>query len=335
MRRTGIDEEKQMEDLKKLLKSPNIIGMPFGLQLRGSPFVDLSGQKRWNIPDKVIIKAAVTGALFSKAENPNHPCTPDEIRAAIAESIEAGASSVHIHLRDKSGLPTGDMKLYHETIDPIKEKYGDGVLIDGCALFGATFEEVMRPVTEGLFEVCPVNTTAVYIGDTLFAVPPQTMQAAAKIMRELNCKPQIAVYTSGDIDNAKRYLIDTGILAKPYYWIVVPSLPGCFPMPDPLAMAEGLSFLVRRIREIDAGSVIMVCAAGRASNYLSTLAILMGLHVRVGMEDTIYHHPHRDELLKSNRESVESAIRVASELGRAAATARDYREIVGIRHPPA
>ena len=81
-----------MEDLKKLLKNtPNIVGTPYGLQLKGSLFVDLSGQKRWEIPDKVIVKAAVTGALFSKAENPNHPCTPDEIKAAIAESIEAGA----------------------------------------------------------------------------------------------------------------------------------------------------------------------------------------------------------------------------------------------------
>jgi len=319
-----------MEDLKKLLKTPNIVGVPYGLQLRGSPFVDLSVQKKWEIPKKIIIKAAVTGALFSKTENPNHPCTPEEIKAAIAESIEAGASSVHIHLRDKSGLPTGDIKLYHEMINPLKEKYGEDLLIDGCALFGATFEEVMRPVTEGLFEVCPVNTTAVYIGDTLFSMPPQTMRAAVKIMQSLKCKPQIAVYTAGDITNAKRYLIDTGILEKPYYWIIVPNLPGCFPMPDPLAMAEGLSFLVRRIIEIDAASVIMVCASGRAANYLSTLAMLMGLHVRVGMEDTIYRHPHEDELLKSNREAVESAIRIAAELGREVATAHDYRKIVGI-----
>lgn len=319
------------EKLKKFFKGvPNIVGNPYGLQLRGSPFVDLSGQERWEIPDKVIVKAAVTGALFSKAENPNHPCTPDEVKAAIAESIDAGASSVHIHLRDKVGLPTGDMDLYRETIDPLKEKYGDDVLIDGCALFGMNFEEVMRPVTAGLFEVCPVNATAVYVGDTLFAVPPQTMQAGVKIMQELNCKPQIAVYTAGDINNAKRYLIDTGILAKPYYWIIVANLPGCFPMPDPLSMTEGLPFLVRRIREIEPESVIMVCASGRASNYLSTLAMLMGLHVRVGMEDTIYRYPHRDDLITNNREVVESTVRIAAELGREVATAHDYRKIVGI-----
>ena len=76
---------------------------------------------------------------------------------------------------------------------------------------------------------------------------------------------------------------------------------------------------------------IMVCASGRASNYLSTLAMLLGLHVRVGMEDTIYRHPHRDDLLKSNRETIESAARIAAELGRTVASAHDYRDIVGIK----
>lgn len=320
-----------MIDLKKYKTIPGPIANPYGLELRGNPFVDLSMQEKWNIPEKVIIKVAITGALFSKIENPNHPTTPEEIREAGLKSCEAGATSIHIHVRDKYGIPTGDLDIYRFVIEPIREKYKDEVVIDGCALFGLTLDKMLEPVIEGLFEVCPVNTTAVYIGNTLFAIPPKTMQAATEIMQEVGCKPQVAVYTPGDIDNAKRYLIDTKILRKPYYWIIVPALPGCSPMPNQFAMLDSLLEFVRRIYEIDKDSIIMVCASARATCYLSTLALLLGLHIRVGMEDTIYRYPHKDDFIKNNKEIVESTIKIAKELGREVATADDYRRLVGIR----
>lgn len=317
-------------DLKKYKGIPGPVANPYGLELRGNPFVDLSIQEKWNIPDKVIVKVAITGALFSKAENPNHPTTPEEIIKEAMEVIEAGATSLHIHVRDKYGIPTGDLKAYRDVIDPIREKYGKSVIIDGCALFGLTLDKMLEPVIEGLFEVCPVNTTAVYIGNTLFAIPPKTMQGATEIMQEVGCKPQIAVYTQGDIDNARRYLIDTKILKKPYYWIIVPALPGCAPMPNQFAMLDTLLGFVRRIYEIDKDSIIIVCASARASIYLSNLAILLGLHVRIGMEDTIYRYPHKEDLIKNNKEVVKSTIDIIEQLGREVATADDYRSIVGI-----
>ncbi len=317
-------------ETNKYKNIPGPFVQPYGLELRGNFFVDLSNQAKWSIPEKVIIKVAITGALFSKAENPNHPCVPEEIRKEALESVEAGATSLHIHVRDKYGIPTGDLDIYRYVINSVKEKFGRNIVVDGCALFGGKIIEMLKPVMEGLFEVCPVNTTAVYIGNTLFAIPPKTMQAAAEIMQEVGCKPQIAVYTHGDIDNAKRYLIDTKILKKPYYWIIVPALPGCEPMPNQFAMAESLLTFIRRIYEIDENSIIMVCASARASSYLSTLALILGLHIRIGMEDTIYRFPHRNELIKSNKEVVESIVKITRELGREVATADEYRAMVGI-----
>jgi len=78
-----------------------------------------------------------------------------------------------------------------------------------------------------------------------------------------------------------------------------------------------------------------VCAAGRAGHYLATTAMQLGLHVRVGTEDTVYRYPHRDELVEGNREMVERVAATAAALGRRLATPAEYREMVGLRAPVA
>jgi len=294
-------------------------------------FVDLSAMPRWDLPEKVIIKAAVCGAMFTDENNPNHPMTIDEIKREIDDCIDAGVSGVHIHVRDANGLPTGDPKILRSVIEPIRKRVGMNVVIDGCTFFGDSFEEVMLPLTEGLFEVSPVNTCATYIDQLLFVLPPETMKAHTKIAQELGIKPQIAVYNTGDIMTCKRNLIDTGILEKPYYWIIVIGLPGWSPIPNPSIMFETLVMYKRLIKDIDPDSVIMVCASGRATGYLSTAAMLLGMHVRVGMEDSIWLYPHKEDLISNNREVVESTIRIAHELGGKVATADEYREIIGIK----
>ena len=101
-------------------------------------------------------------------------------------------------------------------------------------------------------------------------------------------------------------------------------------MPNEFAMVESILWYVRRIREIDPESVIMICSAGRASSYLSTMAMLMGLHVRVGMEDTIYKWPHKDDLIDNNADIISETVNIAKSLGRRPATANEFRELVGL-----
>ena len=76
-------------------------------------------------------------------------------------------------------------------------------------------------------------------------------------------------------------------------------------------------------------SVISVCAAGRASLYMTTLATMMGLHIRIGTEDTPWKYPNSDERLKDNLEMFNMARDIAGLLGRKPASANDYRELVG------
>jgi 3-keto-5-aminohexanoate cleavage enzyme len=218
-------------------------------------------------------------------------------------------------------------------IDPIREKYGDRVHFDGETAFGETFDEAMLPITEGLLESSAMNTTATYVGDTIIAFSPSFLKTSTKLIQEHNRKAQLAVYNLGDVDNADRFLIKTGILKQPYEWIVVPGMPGCCPMPNERAMCESLLSFVNRIREVDPAErpFIFVCSAGRATSYLTALAIVLGLHVRIGMEDTIWKYPHKDDLITSNRELVLSTIEIARQLGREPATADDYRRLVGLK----
>ena len=102
---------------------------------------------------------------------------------------------------------------------------------------------------------------------------------------------------------------------------------------DPLSMAETLLYLIRRIKDVDEAKqpLIKVCASGRASSYLITLAIVLGCHVRVGKEDTIYRLPHTNDVIVSNKEIVEQTVSIARLLGREPMNAIEYRKATGMR----
>lgn len=89
--------------------------------------------------------------------------------------------------------------------------------------------------------------------------------------------------------------------------------------------------MVERIREVDPGAFITVCCAGRASKYLVTLALLLGLNIRVGHEDTVWRYPHKDEKIKSNAEEVRWAVTIARMLGREVMTPSEFREAIGAK----
>jgi len=308
-------------------------GMPEVIDPFTSRFADVDPMPKWNISDKVMISSTITGAFFSKRSNPNQPITVDEIRDSAEECIKAGAPNIHIHVRDDGGFNVLDPQRFHDVIAPLRAKYPE-TMFDGC-LVAVTDEEsaVMESTMKmGLFDALPVNTTAICCGDSMFFKAPHVVIKKAQLAQEAGCKPIISVYDDGDIDNARRFLVASGLLAKPYYWLILPALPGCAPMHNPEQMVDGLMRMVRSIRDIDEDAFILVCAAGRASTYLATFAMLLGLHVRVGMEDTLWHLPHRDQIIQRNVDHFLQMRQIAALLGRELMTAAEYRLAIGL--PP-
>lgn len=306
-------------------------GMPEVLDPFSSRFADVDPLPKWEIPNKVMISTTITGAFFSKRSNPNQPISVDEIRDSAEECIKAGAPNIHIHVRDEGGFNVLDPQRFTDVISPLRKKY-PGVMFDGC-LVAVTDEEsaVMESTMKlGLFDALPVNTTAICCGDSMFFKAPHVIIEKARLAQVHGAKPIISVYDDGDIDNARRFLVESGVVKPPYYWLILPALPGCSPMHNPNQMVDALMRMVRSIRDIDQDSFILVCAAGRASTYLATFAMLLGLHVRVGMEDTLWPYPHRDEIIKRNVDHFNQVRQIAELLGRELMTPAEYRQALGM-----
>ncbi|MEE1759571.1 3-keto-5-aminohexanoate cleavage protein [Streptomyces sp. SP18BB07] len=182
----------------------------------------------------------------------------------------------------------------------------------------------------GVLDAAPINTTATYIGDSLFVKPAPIMIEKVRLINEAGAKAEIAVYTDADVSNADRFLFRSGLIEKGATWLVLPALPGCSPMENPRQMIEGLTRTVSAIRDVDPDAFIMVCAAGRVSTHVATLAALMGLHIRVGMEDTYFLWPHRDDRIESNLQALQIGQQIAAVTGRAVATPAEYRAMLGL-----
>ncbi|MBU3917190.1 3-keto-5-aminohexanoate cleavage protein, partial [bacterium] len=95
---------------------------------------------------KAIITCAVTGAETTKRDNPNLPVSPTEIADAAHEAFQAGASILHLHVRDKDGLPTQNLEIFRETIDLIRKKCDIVIEVTTGGAVGMTLEERLQPL---------------------------------------------------------------------------------------------------------------------------------------------------------------------------------------------
>ena len=305
-------------------------GAPAILDLERSALHDAPISVPWSIPDKIAVSVAITGAFFREDQNPNQPLTPASIRDSAMAVLDAGASTVHIHVRDDKGYNVVSLERFDAVIRPLKDKYPD-LVVDGCLVpaLDGEWQEMRRVLEARLLDAAPVNATATYIGDSLFAKPAPILMEKTRLIVESGATPEIAVYTDGDVSNADRFLIRSGLIKTPAVWLILPALPGCSPMNNPRQMIEGLTRSAAAIRDIDPEALIMVCASGRAAMYVATMAAVMGLHIRVGMEDTYWLWPHRDDRITSNRQVYDLASKLADVTGRSVASRSEYRAMIG------
>lgn len=306
-------------------------GIPTVLDLEHSAFHDAPISAPWDIPEKLVVSVAITGAFFRKNQNPNQPITPGEIIESARQVHQAGASTVHIHVRDDEGYNVLSPDRFRQVINPLREEFPE-IVIDGCLVpaLGGEWELMKQVLNEGVLDAAPINTTATYIGDSLFVKPAPIMIDKVRLINEAGAKPEIAVYTDADVSNADRFLIKSGLVDTPAVWLILPALPGCSPMENPRQMIDGLTRTASAIKDIDPDAFIMVCAAGRASTHVAALAALMGLHIRVGMEDTYFLYPHRDDKIQSNLQAFHMGELISQVTGRPVATPADYRQFLGL-----
>jgi 3-keto-5-aminohexanoate cleavage enzyme len=308
-------------------------GWPEIMDLDCTCFHDAPISEPWaGVPEKLIVSVAITGSFVRRNRNPNQPYTPEEIRKAAREVLLAGASTVHIHVRDENGYFKLSHDMFKAVVDPLKAEFPE-LAVDGCLVSGlpGDWQEMERVLQAGLLDASPVNATATFLGDSLLAKPPSLLMEKTRLILQAGGIPEIAVYNDGDVSNADRFLLRSGLIKTPAVWLILPALPGCSVMNNPRQMVDGLMRITSSIRDVDPNGLIVVCAAGRASMALATLAASMGLHIRVGMEDTYYLWPHRNDIIQSNLQAFEIAKKLSEVVGRPIATPAEYRSMIGLK----
>ena len=325
------DLTKNWAELPSLFKAAAERGVRDMDQL---PQVDV--QPPWDIPDTVVITAATSGRIM---RNESHERSAgfgldfDSFATAAAESIDAGACGVHLDILGIPQIGESGLSLpeaYTKIHNAIGERTSRDWICDANVLTGETFAENMFAITDGLAETVPMAPN----------FPVEWMESAAHVSTEHGARLTFSIHSAAEVDLANRLVLSKGILKQPPMWGILIGYPYddtttrlATYLPHPRAMMSELIQIVDRIREIDPDAYILVAAAGRASQYMVTAAMLLGLHVRVGTEDTAFKFPHSDELLTSSKESVERAVATAAVLGRKVATAAEARALLGLRGP--
>jgi len=269
--------------------------------------------------EKLIITAAISGAEVTKDHNPSVPYTVEEIGREAESAYKAGASIIHLHVREDDGTPTQDKARFKACMDEIKKRCPDVIIQPSTGgAVGMTDEERLQPTELGPEMATLDCGTLNFGGDEIFINTENTIKNFGRILIERGVKPEIEVFDKGMIDYAIRFQ-KKGFIKKPMHFDFVLGV-------QMSATARDLAFMVDSIPE---GSTWTVAAMGRHQIPMAMIGMAMGGNVRVGFEDNIYLS--KGVLAKSNGELVEKVVRIASELGREIATPDEAREILGLK----
>jgi len=292
----------------------------------------------------LIICLACNGGVQGKEYNENISETANEIADSVYEAYQAGASIVHIHARDPNNLPDGarTTEVWYEVNKKVRERCPDIIINNttGGSL-NMTMEERLSCL-DAHPEVASLNLvpdmskfkmkerkpplphphpSSEYNDCIPFSYKLVTHFASE--MKKRGIKPELETYHSGGAW-VIRDLIEQDLIETPY-WIqtVMGYQTSSFPTVDNV---------LNLLREFPEGSLWLCSGIGPYQLPMTTLATLMGGHVRVGMEDNIYYR--RGEKLKSNAQVVERAVRIANELNREIAKPAQARDMLGISTSP-
>jgi 3-keto-5-aminohexanoate cleavage enzyme len=275
---------------------------------------------------KVIITAALNGALVDKQMNPNVPEQPDEIAQAALDCYNAGAAIVHIHARDEQGKPTGTKEKFEEILSAVRGACSE-IIVQFSTGGGAnlTIEERVRcldakPESASLNMGTLMRQTGAYAG-TPFSNLTKDIEAWAAKMKELDIKPEMECYSQSmyrDVNN----LIKKELIKPPYYVNFV------LGMQYQGAIEATPETLVSMAQFLPADCLFNVTATSSAQLPITTMGMIMGGAVRVGLEDNIYYS--RGVLASSNAQLVERSARIARDLNIEPVTPDEARQILGV-----
>jgi len=228
---------------------------------------------------------------------------------------------VHIHVRElETGLGVQDLELYRQVVEPLREKTDLIFSLTTSGIAGRNLPVEERLVSLQLNpEMASFDAGSINLGGGVFSNPPDFLDQAAQIMKEKGVKPEIEVFDTGMLITALS-MRDAGKLLEPLHFQFVLGTPWGAP-----ATPKTLLHLYEMMPPDATWSVIGI---GKGHMPMSMMGMLMGGHIRVGMEDNIYYS--RGKLATRNAQFVERIVRLAREYGREVATPSEARTILGL-----
>ena len=274
------------------------------------------------LENKVIITAALTGAMTPKKMNEYIPITPEEIAEDAYNCWKAGAAVVHLHMRDDNGFGTMDKEKFKKTIELIKEREDCDVVIN-CTTSGdnkATYEERMAHLPYVKPEMASFDAGSFnWMPFGIFDNSPQFLEPLGIKMKELEIKPEFEIFDSGFM-NVVKYYAKKGVLQAPYHYQFVLGVLGGME-----ATVKNLQYLHDMLPENATWSAF---GLGKSHLPIMYTTLALGGHLRVGLEDNVYYSQGK---LATNVALVERAARVVREFGKEPATPDEARQILGIK----
>ena len=299
--------------------------------------------------NKVIVSCAVTGSINVPSQSPHLPITPEQIIENCLGAAEAGASSMHVHVRDpKTGQPTMDLDLFKEVCQEVHSKSDVVINITTGGAPTMTPEERMVGVKKFRPELASINMGSFNFGlfpvmdkiteykfdweedylerskDNIFKNTFYDQERIFKIMEDNGTKPEMECYDVGHLYNTA-YWADKGVLKPPFWLQLIFGIMG--------AIQPSVANLVHMKNTADSlfgkDYIWSTLAAGRFEYNLCTTGVIMGGHARVGMEDNLYLGKGR--LAKNNAEMVEKMVQIIRLLDHEPNTPRETREMLKLK----
>ncbi|MEF8800253.1 MAG: 3-keto-5-aminohexanoate cleavage protein [Halolamina sp.] len=267
----------------------------------------------------LIVTAALTGGVQGKEANPNLPETPDEVAEAAKNAEAAGASILHLHARKQSGERAFATARFQTLTEAVREATDDAIIqhsTGGTAAPDALRAEPLRtdPAPEmASLDMGPLNRYDHLTSENTRAL----VEALHEEMQARGIKPELELFNGGHLNEA--LAIWDEFAEPPYVNLVFGG--GTTSVPHP----RNLLTLVDSLPD---GAEFTTLAFGPHQLPLTTMSMLLGGHVRVGLEDNLYYR--KGEPAESSAQLVRRSVRIAEELGRPVATPAEARELLGL-----
>lgn len=268
--------------------------------------------------EKLIITVAPTGSIPTKRMTPHVPITPEEIIETGVRCEASGASIYHIHARNpQDESASTEFGLFEKIYNGLKERTNLILQISTGGRAGMEYTQrnerlKLQP------EMASLTTGSVNFPDRVYENSPGLIEALAKDMLSHQIKPEMEIFDVSMVNNAIE-LLSKDLVIAPLHFNFVMGLKGAIP--------ASIENLVHLKNSIPSNATWTVSGIGAAQLPMNTHAILMGGHVRVGLEDNIYYR--RGELA-TNEQLVQRIVLLSKELGREVAASAEARKILNL-----